>query len=109
MNKPLRTALATAATIVAICAAAPATARADDGPPVPTEAETAACVQAWTPNQDPRVNMRYGLGAAIYIGLIQAKCSAPDAVFPNGALVAGSGVGPVMAPWQQLPAPSSAR
>lgn len=78
-----------------------ATAHAD--PPAPTPDERGACIQAWTPATDPRVDMRYGLGTLMYQGWVAQQCSGPDAKFPNGALVAGSGLAPVLAPWQRLP------
>lgn len=74
-------------------------------PPMPTPNEREACIQAWTAPMDPRVNMRYGLGTIMYQAWVSNQCSNPDAKFPNGALVAGSGVGPVLAPWQQLQVP----
>jgi hypothetical protein len=78
-----------------------ATAHADPAPPTPDERE--ACIQAWTPTTDPRVDMRYGLGTLMYQAWVSNQCSGPDAKFPNGALVAGSGLVPTRAPWQQLP------
>ncbi|AER47598.1 hypothetical protein DS6A_44 [Mycobacterium phage DS6A] len=91
--------------VVALSVAAGA-ARADEpGPVLPTYGEGQACEQAWVqsaPN-DPRVSMKRGLGSVMYYAWVQAQCNGPDAKFPNGAAVAGSGLEPVLAPWQQLP------
>ncbi|MGV0627383.1 hypothetical protein [Mycolicibacter minnesotensis] len=82
------------------------TAHAEPGqPPLPTTGEGQACEQAWSqsaPN-DPRVSMRYGFGSAMFYSWVRAQCNGPDAKFPNGARVAGSGLEPELAPWQRLP------
>ena len=79
---------------------------ADPGqPPLPTPSEGQACEQAWVqsaPN-DPRVSMRYGLGSVMFYGWVQSQCNGPDAKFPNGAAVAGSGLEPDVPAWQKLP------
>lgn len=74
-------------------------------PPLPSEVE--ACKQVWSVSTDPRVNMKYGIGAIMFYAWVDGQCAGPDAKFPNGALVAGSGIAPP-APWQQLPVPAPA-
>lgn len=82
-------------------------AAADPGQP-PGPGEAAACEQAWLPPLDPRVNMRYGLGTLAYTAWVHAQCAGPDAKFPNGAAVAGSGLAPDVPAWQKLPPADSA-
>lgn len=89
-----------ATVILMIAVASPAV--ADPGQP-PTPGEAAACEQAWSPPMDPRVNMRYGLGAIAYYAWVHNQCAGADAKFPNGAAVAGSGLEPDVPTWQKLP------
>lgn len=85
--------------LVALGAAANQIATAHADPPMPTPDERAACIQAWA----QPTNVRYALGALMYQAWVANQCSNPDAKFPNGAPVAGSGLAPVLAPWQKLP------
>lgn len=85
-------AITTAATACVIGVLSPVH-RATAGPgESPTPGESSACEQAWTPPTDPQVNMHYGLGMLAFYGWVHEHCAGVDATFPNGAVVAGSGL-----------------